>query len=83
VLAPFKLHLLSITAEQLTRAIQSDISDNEVSEILNALTNLETVDKEFYTELMKYVNEALTFRANKERKATNEANAVIAKMMKS
>ena len=83
MLPPFKLHLLSIAAGQITQAIQSDISDDEVSKIIDALTNFETIDKEFHTELMKYVNEALTFRANKERKATNEANAIIAKMMKS
>lgn len=83
MLAPFKLHLLSIIAEQITQAIQSDVSDEQVSTFLDALTNLETIDKEFHTELMKYVTAALKARSNKEHKATTEANDVIAKMMKS
>lgn len=83
MLTPFKLHLLSITAEQITRALQSDISDDEVSAILDDIKGIETINEEFYTELMKYVTAALEVRSNKEHKATLEANDVLAKMMKS
>lgn len=82
MLSPFKLHVLSITAEVITNFLLSDAPEHEKEEIINKAAETQAADPEFWVELKKYITDARHKYAEKETTANNAASNAIAKMMK-
>lgn len=79
MLPPWKLNMLSVTAEVLTNVIlDPNLTQAQKDDALTAAKRLEAADAEFYAELKKYIDAAHAKIAESE----NMAASVLTNMMR-